>query len=83
MKAVSLAAAAPVAIAKIKSAEIAAGRRSLFSEHQIQHQGCNQDGGEHAPAILLAIGDDLRAPAPEEQLLHGGDYRPALTSASR
>jgi hypothetical protein len=78
----AVAAAAPVAIAKIKSADIAAGRRPVFPEHQIQQQDCDQHRGEHAPGILLAIGEDLRTPTPEQELLHGGDYRPALTSAS-
>ena len=71
--AVSIPATATVAIANVKSADIAAvAAGSLFSEHQIQHQqGCDQSGGEHAPRILLAIGDDLRTPAPGQQLLHG------------
>jgi hypothetical protein len=58
----------PIAIAAIRSAEIAAiataGRS--FPEHQIQQQHCDQHRGEHAPRILLAVGYDWRAPGPEQ-----------------
>ena len=75
MSAVSIPAA--IAVAETKSAEIATGRRSACSEHQVQQQHCNQHGGEHPPGILPAVGYDLRAPGPKQQALA---WRLLLTS---
>ena len=66
----------PAAIApttKIQSIQIrpVTRRGRAFSEQQAQQQHSNQYASENAPRILQAVGDDLRTPGPQQQLLHG------------
>src|SRR5688572_3689265 len=77
------AAAVTISCAKIKSVDAVAGWS--IAEHQIREQGHNQYGGEYAPWMLQAVGDDLPAeagdrwaPGPEQQLLHGARCRSVL-----
>src|ERR1700737_2162605 len=40
----------------------------------------SQHDREHPPRILLAVGDDLRTPSAEQQLLHGAGPSIRITS---
>src|ERR1700682_5443390 len=56
----------------------AAGRS--IPEHEIEEQDYSQHDREHPPRVLLAVGDDLRTPSAEQQLLHG--VRPSIRITS-
>jgi hypothetical protein len=51
---------AAVSIAEIPATDAGIASRPALPKHQIQHESSDQQGGEHAPRILLAIGEDSR-----------------------
>jgi hypothetical protein len=74
VKAVSIAAAAPVAIAKIKSADIAAERRSLFSGPRLLQRVIDrgESGAELGADALNRDDDRERDTAGNQAILDGG-----------
>jgi hypothetical protein len=75
VKAVSIAAAAPVAIGKIKSADIvAAGRRSLFSGLRLLQRVIDRGefGAELGADVLNRNDDRERDTAGNQAILDGG-----------